>query len=74
LTVYQQDEGSAPAQPAASVIATKPLVSSEGLASSEGDVATAESVPEPVLHKVDKPAAPAEDVADIVKKWSRNKK
>ncbi len=70
LTVFQQDEGPTPAQPAAGVVATESSVSSEG-----SEPATAESVPEPVLHKAERPAAaPAEDVADIVKKWSRNKK
>lgn len=69
LTVFQQDEGSAPAQPAA-----VPAVSEASVGGEASVPATAESVPEPVLVKTDKPAAPAEDVADIVKKWSRKAK
>ena len=57
LTVYQQDEGEEGAAPTAAVV----MPESEA------------AVDEPVVREVKKaePAAPAGDVSDVIKKWSK---
>jgi hypothetical protein len=39
----------------------------------QADEGEAPAVPEPTLRKSDKETVPAEDVSDVIKKWSKKK-
>jgi len=65
LTVYQMDEGSAPAQPA------RVMVDAPDEAPAEAAVEEGEDAPEPVKREVKREAAATGDVPDIIAKWSK---